>query len=212
MNARAVKSSMDFRFEAIRPYIVDRDVLDVGAGSGHWREDWVHARLRGEARHVLGVDHAPEYVAEAQKRGADMVLGDVETLDLEDQFDVVVAGEIIEHVSNVGTFLDACSKHLRPDGRLILTTPYAFSLSNLIRRGLMHQPPNPDHTAWYCDRTIVQSVERNSFVVESVDYLRHETPGRARSAVLRPVNALIGPRLAASTLFVVARKSSVQDS
>jgi 2-polyprenyl-3-methyl-5-hydroxy-6-metoxy-1,4-benzoquinol methylase len=205
MNPRAVRSSMDYRFEAIEPFVRGRDVLDLGAGSGYWRDDWVHSRIRGVAKSALGVDHTNEYVEESVKRGADMVLGDVETLDLGEKFDVVVAGEIVEHLSNVGLFLETCQAHLRPSGRLLVTTPNTFSLSNLLRRGLLHQPPNPDHTSWFCERTLAQSVVRYGFEVEREVYLRHDTPGVVRRSALRPINMIAGERLAASTILLVAK-------
>ena len=38
----ANKSSHRERFSAIRPYIAGRSVLDLGAGSGSDRDDWIH--------------------------------------------------------------------------------------------------------------------------------------------------------------------------
>ncbi len=204
MNARIIRAKMDYRFEAIEPLVAGKDVLDLGAGSGHWRDDWLHGRIREVAKSVLGVDHAEAYVEESRKLGADVIQGDVETLDLGRTFDVVVAGELIEHLSNVGLFLDTCRRHLGSDGILVITTPNVFSLSNLVRRGLQGVPPNTDHSAWYCSDTLRQITERHGFSDVQIVYVRHRTPGRIRRAVLRPVYALIGQRRASSNLLMTA--------
>lgn len=49
----------------------------------------------------------------------------------QDYFDVVLAGEIIEHVLDTDLFLQRCMKSLKPGGHLLLTTPNLSSLANL---------------------------------------------------------------------------------
>ncbi len=52
-----------------------------------------------------------------------MVQADVETMDLGETYDVIVAGDIIEHLSNPGRFLGAVSRHLNKEGVFLVTTP-----------------------------------------------------------------------------------------
>jgi ubiquinone/menaquinone biosynthesis C-methylase UbiE len=54
-------------------------------------------------------------------------------------FDVVVASEIIEHVDDAAVFLREASRPLKPDGALIVTTPYR----------LTEKPLDPYHTHEY---------------------------------------------------------------
>ena len=205
MNVRKVQASMDYRFEAIRPFVTGRDVLDLGAGSGFWRADWIHAQIREVASLCIGVDHEQEYVANSRELGAEVIQGDVENLDLGRLFDVVFAGELIEHLSNAGRFLETCEKHLRPGGLILITTPNAFSLSNLIRRGFQNVPPNPDHTAWFCSSTLTQLVMRYGFEDSAIHYLKHRSPRPALRIVVRPLYGLLGDRLAASSLLLAAK-------
>jgi SAM-dependent methyltransferase len=49
----------------------------------------------------------------------------------EDYFDVVLAGEVIEHVLDTNLFLERCFSVLRSGGHLLLTTPNLSSFANL---------------------------------------------------------------------------------
>lgn len=56
-----------------------------------------------------------------------------EPLPFEDnRFSNIVAGEIIEHVLEPYKFLKECYRVLKPGGRLILTTPNAIGLQNIL--------------------------------------------------------------------------------
>ena len=66
--------------------------------------------------------------------GTTCVAADAEEFDLGRSFEVVWAGEIIEHLSCAGGFLDAARRHLEPGGRLVITTPNAFAVSNFVYR------------------------------------------------------------------------------
>ena len=58
MRVRAVRGSMHYRFEAIRPIVTDKTVLDIGAGIGHWRRDWLHGSIAAAASESMSRHHA----------------------------------------------------------------------------------------------------------------------------------------------------------
>ena len=99
-------SSHQDRFDAIRPLVEGRSVLDIGAGSGNWRADWFHLLIRSVSDDVVGIELSPEYVAAAKDRGVELVLGDAQKIRLDRTFDVVFAGELIEHLSCFSGLLD----------------------------------------------------------------------------------------------------------
>jgi 2-polyprenyl-3-methyl-5-hydroxy-6-metoxy-1,4-benzoquinol methylase len=86
-------------------------------------------------------------------------------------FDVVTAGEIIEHMIDESAFLQECRRALKPGGRLIVTTP---NLSFLVNRFLMlfgRMPKfvyEPYHYHFHTRDTLVELLTRNGFVVERV--------------------------------------------
>ena len=91
------------------------------------------------------------------------------------------AGEIIEHLSCAGGFLDAARRHLEPGGRLVITTPNAFAVSNFVYRIGGRPRINKGHTCWYDEVTLSQLLRRHGYEVEEVSYLAHRTPGRGRA-------------------------------
>jgi SAM-dependent methyltransferase len=52
------------------------------------------------------------------------VLADAEYLPFKEEFDIIVSSDVIEHVLNVGSFLDCVYHALKPGGRFIVRTPY----------------------------------------------------------------------------------------
>lgn len=196
------------RFDRVRSLLADRSVLDVGAGSGVGRPDWMHARVAGVAAETVGLELDPVPAARAQALGFDVRVGDAEVVDLGRTFAVVWAGELIEHLSNPGAFLDRVRAHLEPGGCLVLTTPNAFAVSNFVYRLGGRPRVNAGHTCWYDETTLRQLLERHGFGVVEIDYVGHRTPGRLRSLVAGAVRALLPDRLARNTLLVVARPIS----
>ncbi len=84
--------------------------------------------------------------------------------------DVVVAGEVIEHMSNPGEFLEAAYKALRPQGRLILSTVnvwcflyYAFEVANTYRANFVH-------VCWYDRWTLTNLLNNHRFVIKKLWY------------------------------------------
>jgi predicted TPR repeat methyltransferase len=82
-----------------------------------------------------GLDIDGKTVEELQKAGLfkNVVTGDAERLTGEGEYDVVVAGDIIEHLSNPGSMLDGALKVAKSGGMLIVSTPNAFSLPAFAR-------------------------------------------------------------------------------
>jgi 2-polyprenyl-3-methyl-5-hydroxy-6-metoxy-1,4-benzoquinol methylase len=193
------------RFDQLRPYFCGRSVLDVGCASGWKRPDWFHALIAEEAAEIVGVDVDAQAVRELAARGHHVVLGDATEIELGRCFDVVHAGELIEHLDNPRAFLNAAKRHLRPDSLLILSTPNPFCVTNFIYRLGGRAKLNRDHQCWYCEDTLRQLLERNGFTPLELRYLRHRTPGRLRAGVSSLLRATLPDRLAWNTILVVAR-------
>jgi ubiquinone/menaquinone biosynthesis C-methylase UbiE len=106
-------------------------VLDLGCGVGD-----VTFLLSGRARRVVGADVSLENVRRARdnlrrrtvSNGA-VVQGGAETLPFRDgAFDLVVLGDVIEHIPDVLGCLSEVRRVLRPGGRLICVTPIRATL------------------------------------------------------------------------------------
>jgi 2-polyprenyl-3-methyl-5-hydroxy-6-metoxy-1,4-benzoquinol methylase len=195
------------RFARVAHHFAGRSVLDVGAGSGVDRPDWMHALVASVASEVVGVELDRKLAARASARGFTVVVADAETMNLARTFDVVWAGEVIEHLSNAGAFLDSARDHLGDGGLLVLTTPNTFAISSFIYRVGGRPRVNQAHTCWYDEVTLSQLLRRHGFAVVETSYVGHRTPGRVRAIIAGTLRAVLPRHLAQSTLLVVARRT-----
>ena len=155
-------------------------ILDIGCVAtqlGNLKEKiesnlWLHEELTKRFSKVVGIDIKKKEIQELKKMGYDVRYGNAEDFRLDENFDTIVAGELIEHLSNPGKFLDACRNHLKEEGKLILTTPNPFwieySIRKIFRMGLY---VNPEHTAWYDESVLTQLAERHRFEVVEIKYI-----------------------------------------
>ncbi len=109
--------------EGLRP-LVGLRVLDIGCGGGLIAEPI--ARLGAT---VTGIDPAEENIRAAEAHGRPQGLAiDYRVAQVEDlkrageTFDAVLCLEVVEHVPDVGAFLECCAALVRPGGVMILST------------------------------------------------------------------------------------------
>jgi len=194
------------RFEQLHDLFRGRSVLDLGCASGWRRTDWFHGLIRAEAAEVVGVDIDEQAVAEIRASGVENVeVGDATGVELSRTFDVVHAGELIEHVDNPGALLATAARHMHEGSLLVVTTPNAFCVSNFVYRLGRTARVNEQHVAWYCEDTLRQLLERNGFHDIEISFLEHRSPARWRSVVGGATRALLPRRLAWNTLLATAR-------
>lgn len=142
-------------------------VLDVGCGEGAFTAALVRAGTR-----AVGVDVAEEPLRRARRREPDLdlrLIGTDEPWQLEDaSFDVVWAGEVIEHVADTAAWLSELRRVLRPEGRLLVSTPEhgRLTLARLAlspRAFAAHFSPLGDHLRFYSRETLVALLEQFRF-------------------------------------------------
>jgi SAM-dependent methyltransferase len=119
----------------------DLRVLDLGCRYGTLTQAYL------EGNRVAGVDVDREALAEAAKLGIETHWADLDERFPfgDDVFDVVVAGELLEHVRDPEHIVAEARRVLRPDGRFVGSVPNAFRLKNRVRFALGH-PPEADPT------------------------------------------------------------------
>jgi methionine biosynthesis protein MetW len=105
-------------------------VLDVGCLGG-----MLSRAIMDHGNEVWGVEINPAAAQVAASRGVRVKVADVEEgLPFEDaSFDVVHAGELIEHLYDTKAFFAECWRVLRPEGFVLFTTPNLNSLENRVR-------------------------------------------------------------------------------
>jgi SAM-dependent methyltransferase len=149
--------------------------VDSGCWDFHDRFDaWLHGHLAASAASLVGVDVDGAGVAEARRRGFEAHIADctnpaaVAALGIEPG-DLVVAGEVIEHLDNPGGFLAGLHVLVKPGGRLVLTTPNASGLLNAGAAATASREVNhPDHVVLYSCFTLSNILARHGWEVDEV--------------------------------------------
>jgi SAM-dependent methyltransferase len=149
--------------------------VDSGCWQYHSQFDrWLHAHLDRNASELVGLDLDELGVAEARRRGYEAHCVDcsddaaVAALGLTPA-DIVVAGEIIEHLDNSGSFLDGLHSLVRPGGELVVTTPNSSGLMNALSAAAVgYEVNHPDHVTLYSCFTLCNLLERHGWAVEEV--------------------------------------------
>jgi 2-polyprenyl-3-methyl-5-hydroxy-6-metoxy-1,4-benzoquinol methylase len=201
------------------PYLQEqaagRRVVHVGFADAGYRqfhqaqEEWLHAHLAAAARELVGVDLDVEGVEAARADGYEAHAPDccdpvaVAALSLAPA-EVVVAGEIIEHLDNPGGFLDALHLLTGPDGRLVLTTPNAYGWVNPVAALANIEVNHPDHIVMYTWRTLSEMLRRHGWeVVETATYVPSVKSLQGEGLKLRVLG--LGARLLLAVQRLVAR-------
>ena len=200
-----IKGTKFTRFRQLQRFYQDKDILDIGCAVGYQKEDWMHRHIKSIARSILGLDLDNESVIEIRKMGFEVVQGNAQSFELNRKFNLVHAGELIEHLDNPGGFLESVRTHLTDGGLLLITTPNALRISNFIYAATGGLRVNAEHTCWFCETTIKTLLERKGFEVVETGYLKHETFSLFRKVMLAIRSIILPERVAWNTLYVVAR-------
>lgn len=158
------------------------DIIDVGCGGGLICEPL--SRMGGN---VSGLDADEQAIdvaaAHALQSGLQINYSAGELSNEERQYDVVLALEILEHVSDVSLFISQLEKILKPDGLLILSTlnrtVKSYALGVIAAEYILRWVPRGTHS-W------------NKFIrpSELSRYLRHfgMAPKNTSGIIFNPAN------------------------
>ena len=197
----------------LAPLAGGKAVLNIGAaGNVEYyldgrRELWMHDRLKSSATDLVGVDIDEESVAYANARGEALLVGDCETMQLGRKFDLVVFSEVIEHVNAPSAAVDNLMRHLKPGGKLFVTTPNPTYYGTVLR-ALLGRSLNVyyDHVAAYFPENLVVLCQRLGFKVSAVHFFntmdRRSTGLRVKSWLARQIGRVI-PRYASNFILIV---------
>lgn len=129
----------------------------------------LHFELREIASDLYGFDADAEGVAILEANGCNkLFVADLENLDeveIDETFDIIIAGEMIEHLNNPGLFLNGIKRFMSADTELVITTINAYCAMRFLvyflrGKGGKNEPVHPDHVAYYSYRTLGLTLER----------------------------------------------------
>lgn len=115
----------------------------------------LHQKLEELARSITGIDLSEEGINILIKHGFKNVFRmDAENLELCNKFDVIVAGDVMEHLNNPGLFLQGAIPLLNPGGEIIIGVPSALTLNNIKPWFFGWEQVHVDHTFYFSPKTL----------------------------------------------------------
>jgi SAM-dependent methyltransferase len=121
-----------------------------------------------ELSDTVGIDRSAAVIDEYRKCGifTNVVAGDVERLDdvpLRRRFDVIIAGDIIEHLSNPGRMLDGIRRFCTERTRVVITTPNAFGAPNFLRYSVGKFHDGEEHVMSFNQQNLATLLDRHGY-------------------------------------------------
>lgn len=155
------------RREMIIDFARDKALLDIGA-AGHTQKEilggWEHGLLAKVAKKAVAADISRENCEYYNAKGFDFRFVDATSdADLGERFDRVFMGDVIEHVNDPVALLAFAKRHLRSDGRILITTPNPFAPRVRHKRGVRatrYVMANLEHTRWISASTMHELAHR----------------------------------------------------
>lgn len=106
----------------------------------------------------------------------DIVACNLNTDDLpfaDESFDALIAGDVIEHLENPSHFLREANRVLKPDGKLVISTPQAndwwVACHNWFFRRLIKDPDQGEHLQNWTFLDMTRLLKKNGFTTESIE-------------------------------------------
>jgi 2-polyprenyl-3-methyl-5-hydroxy-6-metoxy-1,4-benzoquinol methylase len=173
------------RVEYLKNLCKGKKVLHLGCTNYPYTESslvnnsLLHLELKEIASELWGFDFDQRGLDILISKGIkNLYLADLEKLDdlsLNETFDIIIAGEMIEHLSNPGLFLNGIKRFMNRETRLVITTINAYSGMRYAiyalrgKRG-SNEPVHRDHVAYYSYSTLKLIVQRAELVVEKFSF------------------------------------------
>ena len=131
------------------------------------------------------------------------------------QFDLVLAGDILEHLSRPGSMLEGVKRFLRQNGELVISTNNAFGFHYQLRRWMGHYTEHFQHVCFFSPETLLHLLERHGYRVREMYGAYTEPPHtwkqKLEFALGKPLFKL-APVLAGTLIVVAALTSESNDA
>jgi len=157
------------------PWSTDREVVDLGCGSGGFLEAW---RIVSEGSRAVGLESVPEAVSVARNRGLEVVEGDLDgTLPVSlHGATLYTMWHVLEHLDDPVEVLRSIREVMNPTGRIVIVVPNVagFERSIFGDRTIAWDPPRhrwhftPEGLTALARNTGLRVVDRFTLVSDDV--------------------------------------------
>ena len=155
---------------------LDRKVLHIGCyehNNNYMNSDsWKHKQIHKVSRKCIGVDINKKGIQFMNKLGFAAIYADATSNKfLGSKFNVLIAGDVIEHVQNIKGFMKFLRRHLSTNGRIYISSPNPFFFSHVLSAWTSRpMVANFEHTTWISESTMLEICRRSKFTLEKIIY------------------------------------------
>lgn len=187
--------------------LTNKNIIDIGCYNGIFL-----SLIKNRNNNFYGLDANDWAVSESEKKDLNIrqfFFDDKTKLPFENEFfDVVIAGEIIEHIYDTDFFLQEIRRVLKPGGKLLISTPNIASLGRrlLLFFGISplvelspNEPESVGHIRYFTRKTLEKILAKHGFKIVSSrsDCVNFSSDGKIKSSLL----ARMFPNVGASIIF-----------
>ena len=201
---------------------VDTGFLDKKLG----QDNLLHTRLEHACSQLVGLDNNAKGIQQLHELGFDsLICGDIsdhsaeiieETGKLMPGCDLIICGEVLEHVLNHGQFLAGVRElALAYNATVIFSVPNSFSLEGFVSVFKGVEDVHPDHKCYFSEVTLATLLNQAGFrCIETCFYSRDQAASRIRRMTKKFICKTLfafRPQLAEG-LIIVAEPESHADA
>lgn len=128
-------------------YKSSHSVLEIGSGKGAFAQ-------KIASQNYVGLEFSQTAMELARQNKITILNQSIQqhSIDFPETYDIVCAFQVLEHVGDPASFIEASLKSLKSGGLLIYSVPSADSFISLAKNNILNMPPH--HVTWWSDKSL----------------------------------------------------------
>jgi 2-polyprenyl-3-methyl-5-hydroxy-6-metoxy-1,4-benzoquinol methylase len=147
----------------LNKFIIPGKVLDIGSAAGFILKGFENKGWQG-----TGIEPNKSMVEYGLKyTGVNIINGTIETVELDEQFDLVIMIQVIAHLYDLDDSLRTIYTHLKPEGHVLVETWDKDSFTAKLFGKNWHEYSPPSTLNYFSKRTLADLMSRHNFTLVS---------------------------------------------
>jgi 2-polyprenyl-3-methyl-5-hydroxy-6-metoxy-1,4-benzoquinol methylase len=148
-------------------------VLEIGCGNG---ATLLELKRTGKASEIFGIEITEGSIKDLKGKLNGLAVGNIEEIELdypEGYFDIIIMGDVLEHLFDPWSVLKKIKKYLNQKGRIVASIPnireFGVMKSVLFKGNFKYADSgilDKTHLRFFCKENIIEMFERDYRVIE----------------------------------------------